>query len=995
MAGLKGDTSRGGPGTLWLLLVAICLITRSVEAQTLLPDTLRPPAGHRLVLEPSGNPYYASTMTYLLAGDTLELRPGVEMLFANSVGLVSFGTLLFNGNKDSLITLDRQPEATMRWLGISFRHDAVSDTTVSRLNFTKVNNANTVINANYPSISDSAYSIELKRCIFINASLGVVALNRGYINVENCLFDEISTFSVYSSGRKVDIKNSIFLPHSVNYWNYGIMFFNPQPGFSEDIKYNCFYSGADGAWVNFISYYNTGDQVYINVDPDSTHVLADPLLDEDYMPLDGSPVIDAGDPTMLDADETVVDIGVFYAAGTPVPCRFLTNLDQTEWVVGYPYLAQTQIEAYPPAQWSLSGAPPGMTLSQVGRSRLALNWPASQQLEGQFTVMLRGQNEVDGQASRDSLQAVLDFVPNHAPRLVRVEPCPQGNCLDSPEITVSALSTGAVASVKFVLEDEDEQRLGAAQTYEFALALNGATPQLFQTDSLSFDLVLDTTRVDLDLQFSDGLTGSALAMHIVPLYTLLEGEVEGRIGAATGAVFLTNPISVPLGKQLVVEAGSRIVSSNSAVDEWLLDIQGSVTFEGRSDAPITIQSFGEHSDEVDRRPPGMRIAPGSQVEGLAHVRFEGFSTAIQVEHREDPLPLIVDHCEFERCRTGLLAVGSPVEVSFCRFSPPEDSLQLGASGIYLSASEGNQIHNNLFLNPQVGVSVVDAEARISNNSFLVVPAIDPVYHVARWPQIPYLGFGRIHIFNSQTDVRNNLIQWRSVLYGDYFTEFQLEDYLDGGPRGVFLDEASQVNAEYNWFDCQNGMMLQGDTLRVSMTHLMAFNDSLRLQSDVRAGVDSSRVDVDNAFRLFADSPLINAGDPGAQWFDAFDGSRADIGWMGGPWMVEEGGYTPVDGFTGPEGDGLPSLPSRFRLGEAHPNPFNPTTRLDVELQQGGLLDVRVYDLLGRERAVLANSVLDAGIYQLELKAGGWPSGPYFVRARFGGEDSTRPLLLVK
>jgi hypothetical protein len=191
------------------------------------------------------------------------------------------------------------------------------------------------------------------------------------------------------------------------------------------------------------------------------------------------------------------------------------------------------------------------------------------------------------------------------------------------------------------------------------------------------------------------------------------------------------------------------------------------------------------------------------------------------------------------------------------------------------------------------------------------------------------------------------------------------------------------------------MMLQGDTLLVSMTHLMAYNDSLRLVRDLRAGVDSVRVDLDASFRLFADSPLIDAGDPDPAWNDAFDGSRGDIGWTGGPLMLDDAGYTAVDGLEGPHRDDMPSLPTHFRLREAYPNPFNPTTRMDVELQRGGLLDVRVFDLLGRERAVLAHAELEAGIYQLQLNASGWPSGSYFVRARFAGEECTRPLLLIK
>jgi len=200
-----------------------------------------------------------------------------------------------------------------------------------------------------------------------------------------------------------------------------------------------------------------------------------------------------------------------------------------------------------------------------------------------------------------------------------------------------------------------------------------------------------------------------------------------------------------------------------------------------------------------------------------------------------------------------------------------------------------------------------------------------------------------------------------------------------------------VRAEYNWYDCRNGWLTTADGL-VNVSRWTAVNDSTRLLSHVVAGADSADVDEANGWRLFADSPLVDAGDPGALWSDGFDGSRNDIGWTGGPLAL-------VNEYTGLEGSGprpRPEiLPTAFRLSPPYPNPFNPISWLDVELDRPGMLDVRVHDLLGRQVAVLARDRLEPGTYRLRVDGSAWASGMYVVQARMGDEQQSQRLILVK
>lgn len=93
-------------------------------------------------------------------------------------------------------------------------------------------------------------------------------------------------------------------------------------------------------------------------------------------------------------------------------------------------------------------------------------------------------------------------------------------------------------------------------------------------------------------------------------------------------------------------------------------------------------------------------------------------------------------------------------------------------------------------------------------------------------------------------------------------------------------------------------------------------------------------------------------------------------------------------------------PSVFILHQNYPNPFNPETNLKFELSSSGFTTLKIFDVLGRETAVLVNEYLNAGIYQIkfkpELKLTG---GVYFYRIEVnsakGKFTDTKKMILVK
>lgn len=105
-------------------------------------------------------------------------------------------------------------------------------------------------------------------------------------------------------------------------------------------------------------------------------------------------------------------------------------------------------------------------------------------------------------------------------------------------------------------------------------------------------------------------------------------------------------------------------------------------------------------------------------------------------------------------------------------------------------------------------------------------------------------------------------------------------------------------------------------------------------------------------------------------------------------------------FTSVTSDG--TLPTEFVLEQNYPNPFNPSTTIKysipVEIAHGmssQMLTLKVYDILGREVAILVNEVQSPGNYSVKFNASELTSGMYFYKLQFGASVQTRKMLLIK
>ncbi len=78
----------------------------------------------------------------------------------------------------------------------------------------------------------------------------------------------------------------------------------------------------------------------------------------------------------------------------------------------------------------------------------------------------------------------------------------------------------------------------------------------------------------------------------------------------------------------------------------------------------------------------------------------------------------------------------------------------------------------------------------------------------------------------------------------------------------------------------------------------------------------------------------------------------------------------------------------------YPNPFSGRTRITVSVKASASSSLRVYDMMGREVAVLLDSFLDAGSHTYTFDGAGLAAGVYIARFRSGSQEKVRTLILT-
>jgi hypothetical protein len=88
------------------------------------------------------------------------------------------------------------------------------------------------------------------------------------------------------------------------------------------------------------------------------------------------------------------------------------------------------------------------------------------------------------------------------------------------------------------------------------------------------------------------------------------------------------------------------------------------------------------------------------------------------------------------------------------------------------------------------------------------------------------------------------------------------------------------------------------------------------------------------------------------------------------------------------------IPKEYAL-SVYPNPFNPATTLEFALPKAGLVNVNVYDIIGRLVSEVVSGEFETGYHKVNFDAASLPSGLYFARINSRDFVQTKKLMLVK
>jgi hypothetical protein len=167
-------------------------------------------------------------------------------------------------------------------------------------------------------------------------------------------------------------------------------------------------------------------------------------------------------------------------------------------------------------------------------------------------------------------------------------------------------------------------------------------------------------------------------------------------------------------------------------------------------------------------------------------------------------------------------------------------------------------------------------------------------------------------------------------------------------------------------------------------------------------INSDPLFTDSSFVLTANSPCVDKGDSSTVYNDPPDPNnpslakypargtlRNDMGAYGGPFSkILTSSVIGIHQISN-------EIPRGFELKQNYPNPFNPNTQIEFHVTQFGLVQLKIFDILGREINVIINEQLQPGSYEVNFNSAGLSSGVYFYKLKAGDFSTAKKMVISK
>lgn len=89
-----------------------------------------------------------------------------------------------------------------------------------------------------------------------------------------------------------------------------------------------------------------------------------------------------------------------------------------------------------------------------------------------------------------------------------------------------------------------------------------------------------------------------------------------------------------------------------------------------------------------------------------------------------------------------------------------------------------------------------------------------------------------------------------------------------------------------------------------------------------------------------------------------------------------------------------NLPDDYQLLN-YPNPFNSSTRIQINIPEAEIISLKVYNIIGEEVDVIINNYLPAGIHKFFFNANELSSGVYLLRMTGGSKQTSHKIILLR
>ena len=89
------------------------------------------------------------------------------------------------------------------------------------------------------------------------------------------------------------------------------------------------------------------------------------------------------------------------------------------------------------------------------------------------------------------------------------------------------------------------------------------------------------------------------------------------------------------------------------------------------------------------------------------------------------------------------------------------------------------------------------------------------------------------------------------------------------------------------------------------------------------------------------------------------------------------------------------IPTQYALLQNYPNPFNPTTVISYDLPENAFVNLKIFDITGKEVAEIVNSEKSAGKHRIQFDANKLSSGIYFYQIKTNQYSETKKMILIR